>query len=104
MPNEARHWRRCRDVASPDMKELIEKQIISTAYHKLGDFRKEILLSLPPKKKAQGLFHLGKIIYKDEKWPVGISKSELMQNMAIFGRSGAGKTNIAFRNNKRFFF
>ncbi len=28
--------------------------------------------------------------------PAGIKASEVMQNIAIFGRSGAGKTNVVF--------
>src|SRR3989339_1170281 len=88
MPEQVEHWRKIRDISSQELKDLIEKQIISTAYHKLGNFHKEILLSLPPKNKARGLFHLGTILYKDAKWPVGLSKSELLQNTSIFGRSG----------------
>ena len=46
MPKAVAHWRKTRDIASSELKELIEKQIISTAYQKLGDFHKEILLFL----------------------------------------------------------
>ena len=62
----------------------------------LGDFRERILLSLPPKSKANRPIHLGTVIYEQPKWPFGISKAELLQNLAIFGRSGAGKTNATF--------
>ena len=96
MPEQVKHWRKIIEMGSIELKSLVENQIISTAYKKLGDFHKEILLSLPPQKKSRGIFDLGTIIYKDEKWPVGLSKSEIMQNTAIFGRSGAGKTNVAF--------
>ena len=96
MPQEIHRWLQVRDMADPDLKALIDKQIISAAYKRLGDFRKKILLSLPPKQKIRGIFNLGTVLYEDEKWPAGISSSELMQNMAIFGRSGAGKTNVAF--------
>ena len=96
MPNQVQHWNKVRDISSPELKSLIEKQIISTAYQHFGNFRNEILLSLPPKNKARGLFHLGTVLYKEPKWPVGLSKAELLQNTAIFGRSGAGKTNVAF--------
>lgn len=96
MPQEISRWLQIRDMADAELKELIEKQIISVAYERLGDFRKKILLSLPPKQKIRGTFNLGTVLYENEKWPVGISNSELMQNMAIFGRSGAGKTNVAF--------
>ena len=96
MPNKVAHWMKTRELADPDLQALIEKQIISTAYNYLGDFHNKILLSLPPEKKAKGSINLGTILYDKEKWPLGISTNELMQNMAVLGRSGAGKTNVAF--------
>lgn len=96
MPNKVAHWMKTRELADPDLQALIEKQIISTAYNYLGDFHNKILLSLPPEKKAKGSINLGTILYDKEKWPFGISTNELMQNMAVLGRSGAGKTNVAF--------
>ena len=95
-PEDVRHWMRVRDLADPDLRSLLEKQIVSTAHRVLGDFRGKPLLSLPPEEKARGTFNLGTIVYEKDKWPLGISKSELLQNLAIFGRSGAGKTNLAF--------
>ena len=34
--------------------------------------------------------------YEAPKWPAGLQEGELLQNLAIFGRSGAGKTNASF--------
>jgi hypothetical protein len=34
--------------------------------------------------------------YEEPKWPVGLRADELVQHLAIFGRSGAGKTNVLF--------
>ena len=96
MPQRVRTWHRIRDSADADVKSLIDKEIVSTAYRCLGDFRNKILLSLPPAKKAKGEIHLGTVLYDGEKWEAGISRAELLQNLAIFGRSGAGKTNVAF--------
>ncbi len=96
MPQQVQHWMRARDTADPELKALIEKQIISMAYRYLGDFHNKILLSLPPEKKAKGSIDLGTVVYDKERWPFGISYSELIQNTAILGRSGAGKTNVAF--------
>ncbi len=96
MPNEVRKWRRSLDIVDPELRALLEKHIISTAHRVLGDFRSKLLLSLPSKSMARGTIKLGTILYEKEKWPVGISEAELLQNLAIFGRSGAGKTNIAF--------
>ena len=96
MPQEVAHWRRVLRTADPELKELIERQIVTRADAKLGDWGSKVLLSLPPAKKAKGAINLGTILYETEKWPVGITKAELLQNLAIFGRSGAGKTNLAF--------
>ncbi len=96
MPERVSKLMKSRELSDPDLKSLIEKQIISLAYQKLGDFHSKILLSLPPEKKAKGSINLGTIIYDKEKWPLGISTNEFTQNMAILGRSGAGKTNATF--------
>ena len=97
IPDKINHWIKTREFADPELKSLIEKQILQSAYEHLGNFHNKLLLSLPPEKKAKGLIDLGTIIYEKEKWAFGISKTELMQNMAIFGRSGAGKTNVSFQ-------
>lgn len=85
-----------RDIAEAETKALIEKQVISTAYRVLGDIRKKILLSLPPEKQSSGAIRLGKVVYDKERWPFGISHKEMLQGLTILGRSGAGKTNLAF--------
>jgi len=96
MPDKVRQWRRALDLSDPDLRALLEKTILATAHHRLGDFRNRLLLSLPSKGTARGRINLGTVIYEAPKWPAGISTKELTQNLAIFGRSGAGKTNIAF--------
>jgi len=96
MPQQVGRWTRLLDVARSEVTELIERQIVHTAYQTLGDFRNRLLLSLPPENKAKGVLNLGTVIYESPKWPAGISLKELTQNLAVFGRSGAGKTNIAF--------
>ncbi len=95
MAKEVGQWLKTRELGDPEIKDLIEKQIISVAYKKLGDFHKKVLLSLPPEEKAKGPLHLGTVVYEKEKWPFGIFQRELTQHLAIFGRSGAGKTNVA---------
>ena len=96
MPQQVQHWMRVRDTADQELKALIDKQIIAMAYRYLGDFHNRILLSLPPENKAKGSIDLGTVVYDKERWPFGISYGELIQNAAILGRSGAGKTNVAF--------
>jgi len=96
VPGDVGRWRRILDLAEPEVRTLVEQQVIATAYKLLGDFRSKILLSLPPKSKSRGSFHLGTIVYENDKWPFGLSSNELLQGTAIFGRAGAGKTNVAF--------
>lgn len=96
MPERIRTWRRTRDCAEPALRTLLDQELLILAHRVLGDIRAKPLLSLPPKKKAQGAIKLGTILYEKDKWPLGISEGELLQNLAIFGRSGAGKTNAAF--------
>ncbi len=96
VPEKVRHWHRVRDTADADIRALVDREIAHTAHQLLGNYRKKILLSLPARDVAKGTIHLGTAVYDQPKWPVGISDSELLQNLAIFGRSGAGKTNVAF--------
>ncbi len=96
MPENIARWMHIRDIADPETKALIEKQIISTAYRVLGDVRKKILLSLPPEKRSSGAIRLGNVVYVKDRWSFGITQKELLQGLTILGRSGAGKTNVAF--------
>jgi len=96
MPDKISQWMKARELADPELKSLIEKQIISTAYKAFGDFNSKILLSLPPENKSNGPINLGTIIYDKEKWSLGLTYGDMIQNTAILGRSGAGKTNVTF--------
>ena len=96
MPEKISKLMKSRDMADPELKALIEKQIISMAYNTFGDFCNKILLSLPPENKSDGPINLGTILYDKEKWPLGLTYGEMIQNTAILGRSGAGKTNVTF--------
>lgn len=96
MPDKITHWMKSYELAEPELKSLIEKQVISTAYHTFGDFHNKILLSLPPEKIAKGPITLGTVLYDKPKWELGLKYGELIQNTAILGRSGAGKTNVTF--------
>lgn len=96
MPAKISNLMKSRELADLELKALIEKQIISMAYKTFGDFHNKILLSLPPENKAKGSINLGTIVYDKEKWPLGLTYGETIQNAAILGRSGAGKTNVTF--------
>jgi len=96
MPKQVEHWLRVRDGGDAELRELIDQQIVSEAYRRLGDFRSKVLLSLPPAEQSKGAYSLGTVQYEKPKWPFRLRPSELLQNVAIFGRSGAGKTNVTF--------
>lgn len=96
MPEAVDRWLRVRETADPELRQLIDRQIHAAARRVLGDYESKTLLSLPPPAKVKGTFHLGTVVYERDKWPVGLRRGELLQNLAIFGRSGAGKTNLAF--------
>ncbi len=51
-------------------------------------------LHIPPEENARGQYELGRVLAHDQVlYPFGICEDEFIQHMAIFGRSGAGKTN-----------
>lgn len=96
LPQKTQYWLDARETADPQLRQLLDQQILLTARQVLGDYRNRILLSLPPKAKSKRTFELGTIMYEQAKWPIGISRGELLNHVAIFGRSGAGKTNMTF--------
>ncbi len=96
MPRQVERWSRALLLAQPEVRALLERQILATSWRVFGDLRNRILLSLPSQRLSPGPLHLGKILYEKEKWDIGLALPELMQNLAIFGRSGAGKTNVSF--------
>ncbi|MFZ1684106.1 MAG: DUF87 domain-containing protein, partial [Candidatus Zixiibacteriota bacterium] len=54
-------------------------------------------LSVPPKETATGEYPLGTVQYSGKDYyPFGLREDEWIQHVAIFGRSGAGKTNTVF--------
>lgn len=95
LPGRVRTWRQQLEVVDAATRALLERQIAHIAYARLRDPR-ALLLSLPPPRHSRGVFHLGMVRYEEPKWPAGLREDELVQHLAIFGRSGAGKTNVLF--------
>ena len=96
MSEQVRQWEQIRNSCDVDFRRALDTHIDSVAQDRFGGIDGKILLSHPPRAKAQGEINLGAFLYDKEKWPVGIAEHELLQNMAVFGRSGAGKTNFTF--------
>lgn len=94
IPEQISAWMKARDMADSETRQMIEKQIISTAYQIFGDPRKAMVLSLPSSKLTSKPLKLGSVYYDHKRQPFGLSFNQLLQHTAIFGRSGAGKTNV----------
>lgn len=96
IPERVARWRNVRPLIDSTTRDLLDKEIHETARRVLGDYRHKLLLSLPPEKTARGEFDLGAVHYERKRWHAGLRRSELMQNVAVLGRSGSGKTNVVF--------
>jgi len=61
------------------------------------DGSENILLNPPPKEVVDGEYPIGMVIYNEKVlYPFGLREEEFCQHIGIFGRSGAGKTNVGF--------
>jgi hypothetical protein len=80
-------------------RQLIERSlriILARRFHEAFD-SEQVLLEPPPREVAAGDYPLGIIHYgSDQFYPFGLRESEMIQHVAIFGRSGSGKTNLAY--------
>jgi len=59
----------------------------------------DIVASLlpPSEQQAAGSYPIGTVLYNDRRlYPFGLREDEWIQHVGIFGRSGAGKTNVGF--------
>lgn len=79
-------------IGKRELESLIELQL----QQKYGEdpLREENGLQVPPEQDAAGPYELGRVLsYEKVLHPFGLHDDEFIQHMAIFGRSGAGKTN-----------
>ena len=91
-----------------DIEEYLKLLSVSVISERLE--KDEIFLFPPSKETAAGSYYIGDILYnKKTMYPFGLREDEWIQHMGIFGRSGAGKTNLGFsivaelvRHNKPF--
>ncbi len=80
-------------------KQEIETALSLLAARLLGSDveNPEVHLSAPPKQIVEGDYPLGHVEYAGKLlYPFGLREDEIIQHTAIFGRSGAGKTNTVF--------
>jgi len=86
-------------VADTDVRQAIERTLRVTLAQRLAEtFESEhVLLKPPPQKIADGQYPVGMIHYgKDSFYPFSLREEEFIQHIGIFGRSGSGKTNLAY--------
>ena len=98
VPEDVKEWRASLSWLDREATSFLHRHILTTAQRVLGeDFEEKILLPPPPIGKTNGAMSLGTVVYGNIRRPFGISKGELLQGLGIYGRSGAGKTNICFK-------
>ena len=82
---------------NPKKRSELEGFLRLLAAKHLGRHDTPILLEPPPPETAKGAYPLGTVLYgKTERGSFGIRQDEWIQHVAIFGRTGSGKTNVGF--------
>src|SRR3990172_343291 len=80
-------------------KKQIEDYLeLLSAKHFLSSLDSDSAALVPPEKQAaDGEYVLGNVTYNNkELYPFGLRENEWIQHVGVFGRSGAGKTNLGF--------
>jgi hypothetical protein len=93
-----RAWEQLQ-LADPKTTKLLEFSLRRRLAEATGTSfeEREILLEPIPAHKAAGEVRLGTVCYgRQSLHSFALRPGELIQHLAIFGRSGAGKTNVAF--------
>lgn len=90
-----------QEYISSDAKiqKLIETALRISLAQQYGETyeEREILLEPPPASLAYGEYPLGLVFYgKEGRQLFGLREDEFIQHAGVFGRSGSGKTNVAF--------
>ena len=94
------------------LNNLLGSQLVAPIQWRYEHARAQghILLPPPSSGRVSGPYQLGQVIWQNScKGTFGLCDEEIIQHTAIYGRSGAGKTNYAFlllyemmRHNKPF--
>lgn len=98
LPTEVSRWKRLRPQIDAATLGLLDQQIRQAAIRHLGDqAESRVLLSLPPQELLRGPIQLGRVQYAGQHHhPCGIGLTDVLNHISIFGRSGAGKSNLVF--------
>jgi len=98
--NKANHLLyRYNSLPNFQLKKKLEDKVRLLCYRLLGrDYEEKILLTPPSRELMSREFELGDVIYNEQAlFGFGVSGKELLMHTAIMGRSGSGKTNVAFK-------
>jgi len=81
-----------------DGKKQIESYLeVLAAKHLFSGVDSIASLIPPSREKAEGSYPIGTVLYNNRPlYPFGLRENEWIQHVGIFGRSGAGKTNVGF--------
>lgn len=85
--------------SNQESHQEIEELLRTLAMQHLGwsPAGSRMLLPPPPQSKSRGSYDLGIVLYAGkEVGTFGLREQEWIQHVAIFGRSGSGKTNVGF--------
>jgi hypothetical protein len=86
-------------VSDESMRKTIERTLRVTLAQRLAESydSEHVLLKPPLANEAWGEYEIGTIHYGPERfYPFGLREHEFIQHIGIFGRSGSGKTNLAY--------
>lgn len=86
-------------ILNPESRQEVEGLLRALADKYLDqDFEsKQILLQPPTREEASGEYPLGMVYYgRSPLYEFGLREQEWIQHVAIFGRTGSGKTNVGF--------
>lgn len=90
-------WLRYLTVKDPEKKERFTQRIKIMGEAILNLYQDKLLLPPPDKEKVDGEIPLGRVAYNgDDLHNFNIKKDDLIRHVAVFGKTGSGKTNLAF--------
>jgi hypothetical protein len=97
-PQAERIWLLYLTEDEEGKKQVEEYVELLANQHLSGSLDEEKINLLPPEQtQVDGKYRFGEVLYNDRVlYPFGLRENEWIQHVGVFGRSGAGKTNLGF--------
>lgn len=85
-------------LSTPKAKRFLERTIYQLQAKHLGSaLDQQISLAPPQKEQAKAKSPLGTVLYQNrELYEFGLTDEDFLRHIAIYGSTGAGKTNVSF--------